>query len=30
MLNEKEILIMKENAKVHKKVFDAIKEIVKD
>jgi len=29
MLNEKELQVLRENAKVHKKVFDKIKEIAK-
>lgn len=30
MLNEKELNILRENAKIHKKVFDEIKKIIKD
>jgi len=30
MLNKDELNIMRQNAKVHKKVFDEIKKIVKD
>jgi methionine aminopeptidase len=30
MLNKEELEIMRENAKVHKKVFDAIRETVKE
>jgi len=30
MLNKEELEIMRQNAKIHKKVFDAIKETVKE
>jgi hypothetical protein len=30
MLNKEELEIMRENAKVHKKAFDAIKETIKE